>query len=71
MAFGWRADDDPLLVPFGSSPLTKKKKCQRWIPLAKLSGSGHVLSRLPQALEIMENLENQEEKFHAWKNHGI
>ena len=25
----------------------------------------------PRALEIMENLENQEKKFHAWKNHGI
>ena len=24
-----------------------------------------------QALEIMENLENHEKKFHAWKNHGI
>ena len=24
-----------------------------------------------QALEIMENLENSEKKFHAWKNHGI
>ena len=25
----------------------------------------------PRGLEIMENLENQEKKFHAWKNHGI
>ena len=25
----------------------------------------------PQALEIMENLENQLKKFHAGKNHGI
>ena len=25
----------------------------------------------PQALEIMENLEIQEKKFHAWKNHGF
>ena len=25
----------------------------------------------PQALEIMENLENHEKKFHEWKNHGI
>ena len=25
----------------------------------------------PQALEIMENLENYPNKFHAWKNHGI
>ena len=25
----------------------------------------------PQALEIMENLENLKKKFHAWKNHGI
>ena len=24
-----------------------------------------------QALEIMENLENHEKKFDAWKNHGI
>ena len=29
------------------------------------------VSGFPQALEIMENLENQEKKFHAWKNHGI
>ena len=28
-------------------------------------------SGFPQALEIMENLENHERKFHAWKNHGI
>ena len=33
--------------------------------------SGRVLAGFPQALEIMENLENQEKKFHAWKNHGI
>ena len=26
---------------------------------------------LPQALEIMENLENHEKNFHAWKNHRI
>ena len=25
----------------------------------------------PQSLEIMENLENHENKLHAWKNHGI
>ena len=25
----------------------------------------------PQALVIMENLENYEKKFHAWKNRGI
>ena len=25
----------------------------------------------PQALEIMENLENHGKKFHAWKNHEI
>ena len=25
----------------------------------------------PQALEIMENLENQEKRFHASKDHGI
>ena len=28
-------------------------------------------SGFPQALEIMENLENHYKKFHAWKNHGI
>ena len=28
-------------------------------------------SGFPQALEIMENLENHPKKFHAWKNHGI
>ena len=31
---------------------------------------GLVVTRFPQALEIMENLENQK-KFHAWKYHGI
>ena len=30
-----------------------------------------VYTGFPQALEIMENLENHEKKFHAWKNHGI
>ena len=25
----------------------------------------------PHALEIMESLENQKKKIHAWKNHGI
>ena len=29
------------------------------------------LPGIPQALEIMENLENHLKKFHAWKNHGI
>ena len=29
-----------------------------------------VLTGFPQALEIMENLENHK-KIHAWKNHGI
>ena len=29
------------------------------------------LTCLPQALEIMENLENPLKKFHAWKSHGI
>ena len=39
MVFRWRADDGPLLVPFGSSfPLSKKSGT----PLAKLSGSLHV-----------------------------
>ena len=28
-------------------------------------------SGLPQALEIMENLENHPKKFHVWKNYGI
>ena len=30
-----------------------------------------VPSGFPQALEIMENLENHDKRFHAWKNHGI
>ena len=25
----------------------------------------------PQALEIMENVENHEKKIHAWKSHDI
>ena len=43
-----------------------KKKC--------VSGNGFEIFRkagFPQALEIMENLENHKKKFHAWKNHGI
>ena len=36
MAFRWRADDGPLLVVFGSSLLsTKKKRCQSWTPSDK------------------------------------
>ena len=43
------------------------------------SGGGEVLkgdevcidTGFPQALEIMENLEKHEKKFHPWKNHGI
>ena len=34
-------------------------------------GCNFLITGFPQALEIMENLENQEKKFHAWKNHGI
>ena len=30
-----------------------------------------IVTGFPQALEITENLENHEKKFHAWKNHGI
>ena len=30
-----------------------------------------VLTGFPQALEILENLENHKKKFHAWRNHGI
>ena len=26
---------------------------------------------IPQAVEIMENLEESRKKLHAWKNHGI
>ena len=29
------------------------------------------ITGFPQALEIMENLENHPKKFHAWKNQGI
>ena len=29
------------------------------------------LPGFPQALEMMEYLENHEKMFHAWKNHGI
>ena len=29
-----------------------------------------VKSGFPEALETMENLENQEKKFNAWNNHG-
>ena len=39
MAFRWQTDDVPLIVVFGSSlpSTTKKKHCQKWIPLSKLS----------------------------------
>ena len=30
-----------------------------------------LLTGFPQALELMENRENHEKKYHAWKNHGI
>ena len=44
MAFCWLADDGPLIVVFGSSlPSSKKKqqRCQVGPPLTKLSGSAH------------------------------
>ena len=31
----------------------------------------YLSSGFPNALEIMENLDNHKKKFHAWKNHGI
>ena len=47
---------------------------QIWVgPFSLLSHSSFFSlgAEFPQALEIMENLENHEKKFHAWKNHGI
>ena len=49
MVFRWRANDGPLSVLFGSSPLIKKKNKKKVVrivgpPLAKLSGSAHVMS---------------------------
>ena len=46
MAFRWRADERPLIVLLGPPPLInlkkeKKKRCQKWTPLTKLSGSVH------------------------------
>ena len=41
-------------------------------PIALLDKSAWVLKTgLSQALEILENLENHEKKFHALKKHGI
>ena len=40
MAFRWRADDDPIVVVFGSTHLIKNIKKVR-PPLQKLSGSAH------------------------------
>ena len=47
MEFRWRTDDGSLLV-FGSSlpsstKRMKKKRCQSWTPLTKLSGSARAL----------------------------
>ena len=39
--------------------------------LAAKVSSSCVITGFSQALEIMENLENHQKKFHAWKNHGI
>ena len=36
-----------------------------------VSKGATIKAGFPQALEIMENLENHQKKFHAWKNHGI
>ena len=45
MAFGWQANNCPLLVVVGASLPEKKKKKKKthhsWIPLTKLSGSAH------------------------------
>ena len=38
-AFRWRADDDPLIMIFGST-----KNLSKMDPLTKLSGFAHVLS---------------------------
>ena len=42
-----------------------KPLCSRFAIKSELSPG------FPQALEIMENLEIHQNKFHAWKNHGI
>ena len=39
--------------------------------LACLNLIGNITAGFPQALEIMENLENHEKKFYAWKKHRI
>ena len=46
MAFRWQADDGPLIVVFesflpSSTKKKKKKRYQKWTPLAKLFGSAH------------------------------
>ena len=44
MVFRWRADDDPLIVVFGSShPSSTKNNRQSWTPSDKIYGSVHVL----------------------------
>ena len=43
---------------------TKAQPSRKWRNNSSVTG-------FPQALEIMQKLENQEKKFHAWINHGI
>ena len=40
-------------------------------PIGAVCSGSTLFAGFPQALEIMENLENHEKKFHAWKSHGI
>ena len=42
----------------------------RFVTLSPI-GVHLIYAGFPQALEIMENLENHQKKFIAWKNHGI
>ena len=48
------------------TPQQKKLPDMRQLILLCMLDSG-----FPQALEVMENLESHEKKFHAQKNHGI
>ena len=51
--------------------LGAQKNCLNETALFEYGTTTYYFAGFPQALEIMENLEDQEKKFHTWKNHGI
>ena len=65
------ADDDLLLVLFGSSFPKSKKTCQNWIPSGKLSGSAHVtqlLTRNAECNTMGKNVDFKRKKLNVDKS---